>query len=1017
MRVAKHGEWIGKEEAVPEKTMTENNAGGRLTPAMRRRLRQLAVAVGFIVVYVLLDHSTLSFQIWTEISAWYPPTGLAFAALLGLGPGYAAAILIAADIASIVNYHQPVHSYSFLVGNIEFTAVYSAAALVLRRVVRIDLHLRTVRDVMWLLMVAMVSSSVVAFVGAGFLALDHLIPSQKYLSATLNWWIGDAVAIGSIAPFCMIYVLPGLRRFAGYPEIGTSEEATGKRAESRRESHGVRRTAESALFAVSIVGVLWAALSGHFSRGDQMFYLLFLPLIWMAVRRGLRGATAAILALDTGIIVALRIYPREASELTLLQFLMLILSLAGLVLGTLISERDASEGKLEKEEARMRLLLESTGEAIYGVDTKGECTFCNLAMLRTLGFRSQAGVLGRNIHEMIHHTKRDGTPYPAEECELQEAFQSARKFHAPDELLWRADGTSFDAEIWCYPLLQEGEMQGAVVTFVDITERKKAQEVLRQAKEDAEAANRAKSDFLANMSHEIRTPMNGILGMTTLALETKLDPEQRDYLSMVKSSGESLLTLLNDILDLSKIEAGKLELEIAELSVEDCIEEALWPLALRAQQKGIALVWNVSGDIPEEVRGDATRLRQVLINLAGNALKFTSEGQVGITVRLAESSEDGLVLQFTVSDTGIGIAEDKQKKIFEAFAQADMSTTRRYGGTGLGLSICERLVQLMGGRIWVESEEGRGSKFHFTTKMLRKAGDEEAGAAQIGKKQPGDWRVLIVEDNPINRELLERLLLRWKMQVVLAGSVEEALAKIAESQSAGKRFSTVLIEKDLRSPGGLELAATLHTTSAAEVPVILVHSRLLDAAERKRCAQLGVTRTILKPFRRSTLYEALLESHGEMEEEQSATPEKPAEEIQGSLRILLAEDNFVNQRLITRLLEKMGHVVTVAENGQMALRMLSEKEFDLVAMDMQMPIKDGLEATEEIRAGEKKTGRHLPIVAMTANAFEEDRQRCLRAGMDGYVAKPVTAKSIAMEIRRVMAAQEKSEKQMAPRIG
>src|ERR1700675_3371611 len=716
----------------------------RLTEDTRRKLRQLLVAVCFVALHVLLDRSTMFFQIWTEISAWYPPTGLAFAVLIGFGPLYALPILIATYIASILNYHQPVVSFSFLVGNIEFTLVLTAAALLLRRAVKIDLHLRSLRDVTWLLLIAVLASCVTAFVGTGFLAIDHLIPSRDYVHAALNWWVGDAVAIASIAPFCLIHVLPRLRRFAGYSEPASTPADRVLAMVGRHELRGIRRAGESALFAVCITAVLWMSLSGRWSRGNEMFFLLFLPLIWMAVRRGLRGATAAILALDSGIIVALRIYPRGPSELTLLQFLMLILSLAGLVLGALISERDAGEQKLSQEEGRMRLLLESTGEAIYGMDIKGECTFCNLAMLRLLRYASQDGVLGRNIHDVIHHTRRDGSPYPRDECVLQTKFRAGNKFHETDELLWRSDGTSFDAEIWCYPLLQQGHMLGAVVTFVDITERKKTQEVLQQAKEDAEAANRAKSEFLANMSHEIRTPMNGILGMTTLALETNLDSEQRDYLSMVKSSGESLLTLLNDILDLSKIEAGKLDLEIAELSVEDCIEEALQPLVLNAQHKGIELVWNISEDIPSAVRGDPTRLRQVLINLAGNALKFTNQGQVAIYARLAEATADGWLLEFTVSDTGIGIPEGKQKKIFEAFTQADTSTTRRFGGTGLGLSICHRLVHLMGGRIWVESEEGRGSKFHFTTTVLREVARENASRAPSGIAQTNGWRVLAV---------------------------------------------------------------------------------------------------------------------------------------------------------------------------------------------------------------------------------------------------------------------------------
>jgi PAS domain S-box-containing protein len=977
-----------------------------LAPDAPRKLRWLAIAAGLVAAHVLLDRSTITSQIWTEISAWYPPTGLAFAALLGLGPGYALAILLACYISSIVNYHQPVYSFSFLVGNIEFTAVLSAAALVLRRVVKIDLHLRSLRDVMWLLLVAFLSSGVEAFVGTGFLAADHLIPAREYFPATMNWWIGDAVSIGSIAPFCLIYVLPRLRRFAGYAELSGTTEDVAIPTRGRHEAQGMWRSLESGLFALSIVAALWVALSGYWFRGSELFYLLFLPLIWMAVRRGLRGATAAILALDSGIIFSLRIYPRAADELTLLQFLMLILSLAGLVLGALISERDAGEQRLSEKEERMRLLLESTGEAIYGLDIKGKCTFCNLAMLRLLGYASQDAVLGRNIHEVIHHTRRDGSAYPLDECSLQADYRAGRRFHGVDELLWRADGTSFDAEMWCYPLLQQGEMEGAVVTFVDITERKKIEEALRQAKEDAEAANRAKSDFLANMSHEIRTPMNGILGMTTLALETNLDTEQRAYLSMVKSSGESLLTLLNGILDLSKIEAGKLELEIAELYVEDCIEDALQPLAFSAQLKGIELVWNAEGNIPGVLRGDATRLRQVLINLAANALKFTNAGQVAIYARNAGAVEDSVLLEFTVSDTGIGIPLEKQKKIFEAFAQGDMSTTRRYGGTGLGLSICERLVHLMGGRIWVESEEGLGSKFYFTTRLLRATAAENVSVTEAERLALPMRHVLAIDDHPVNRELLVRLLARWGMQAVAAASAEEALALLQESRRTGENFSAILIEKDLRSPGGLTLLATVRALAGSEVCVILLHSRPLDAAEREECQKLGVSRSILKPFRRAALHEALRECHGEVSETRVPVTVQPAKAMRVGLRILLAEDNIVNQRLAARLLEKMGHEVTIAGNGEIALQLCIAQEFDLVAMDMQMPIMDGLEATEAIRTREKISGRHLPIVAMTANAFEEDRQRCRRAGMDGYIAKPITAKAIELEIVRVMSAQE-----------
>jgi two-component system sensor histidine kinase/response regulator len=973
--------------------------------------------VCFIALYVLLDRSTVAFQIWAQISAWYPPTGLALVVLIGLGIRYAPVILLAECIASVVNYHLPVRTYSFVAGNVNFVVVYGAAAMILRRVVKIDWRLRSMRDVSWLLLVGGCSSGIVAFVGTRFLTADHLIPVQQYWYAATNWWIGDAVAIGSIVPFCMIHVLPRLRRFLGYVDGGGSAEPAVHTA-GRHELRGSQRTVESMLFALSVMTVLWAALSGRFSKGDEMFYLLFPPLIVVAVRRGLRGATAAILAMDTGIIAALQVYPRNASELALLQFLMLILSLAGLVLGALISERDESEKRLWQEEARMRLLLDSSGEAIYGVNSKGECTFCNQSLLRLLGYSSQKDLLGRNVHDVTHHTRRDGSPHPREECALQKAFLSGGKVYAADELFWRSDGSSFDAEVWSHPLLEEGVMAGAVVTFVDITERKRAQDALKRAKENAEAANRAKSEFLANMSHEIRTPMNGILGMTTLALETNLDDEQREYLSLVQSSGESLLTLLNDILDLSKIEAGKLDMEVADMSVEDCIEEAVQPLAIKARQKGIELLWDASDEIPRLVRGDATRLRQVLINLLGNALKFTTEGRVTVYAKKAEDTKEGMLLQFTVSDTGIGIPAKKLSEIFEPFAQADTSTTRRYGGTGLGLSICERIVGLMGGRIWVESDEGHGSQFHFTMKTSpgEARAKRESTRSENKNKSHETPRVLVIDESQTSREMLERLLERWEMKSITADSPAKAMEFLTGARGAGEKPSSILIDRDIPGIGAFGLLEAIRRADSRDVPIILVHSRPLEKVERDKFEKLGVMRTILKPFRRSSLYEALRYAHGEVEENEIRTPETLETIGHGPLQILLAEDNEVNQRLISRLLERMGHTVTVVANGQVAVRLSSEQEFDLVAMDMQMPIMDGLEATEEIRKREKHSGKHVPIVAMTANAFQEDRERCRRSGMDGYIAKPVSTKSIQTEIARVLAAHREAKKVELPRM-
>ena len=596
-----------------------------------------------------------------------------------------------------------------------------------------------------------------ASTGTAMLIGDGLVPARDFVKAALNWWVGDAVALTGLTPFLLVFVLPAVRRFGGYEQESPEEHAVEEEPSAADRGVVARRT-ESVAFAAAIAVMFWVVLAGQHAETNEFFYLFFLPLIWMAMRRGLRGATMAILVLNTGIILALRGVPQDAHRLVVLQFLMLILSITGLTLGALISERNATEKRLANEEERVRLLLESTGEAIYGVDPSGKCVFCNPVCVGVLGYGSREEVLGKDMHLLMHHTKRDGSPFPVEECPFFNAFEHGRGHHGFDELLWRADGTSFPAEMWSQPVIRRGKVFGAVAGFVDITQRKRAEEALQKAKEDAEAANRAKSEFLANMSHEIRTPMNGILGMTALALDTQLTAEQEEYLSTVKVAGESLLRLLNDLLDFSKIEAGKMEVEAEDFSIEDCVEEALQPLAPAARKKGIELVWDAEERVPAMVRGDATRLRQIIINLAGNALKFTERGEVAVNVRREFDDHRGTLLRFTVSDTGMGIPREKQGKIFEAFAQADMSTTRKFGGTGLGLSISQRLVKLMGGHIWLESEEGRGSKFSFTVKVH----PASSGAVQEVEERVEGARVVIVDDSESHLRFLRRVLRRGR---------------------------------------------------------------------------------------------------------------------------------------------------------------------------------------------------------------------------------------------------------------
>ena len=699
-----------------------------------------------------------------------------------------------------------------------------------------------------------------------------------------------------------------------------------------------------------------------------------------------------------------------------------LIGLAGLARD--ITARKTAQQELAHQEALLSALINSVQDHIWVLDSEGRYQLGNKAFLESHSLTLEV-LRGKKPVDFFGFER--GTRYNTANLQV---MKSGSMQVREDVVPHPQTGEPMYLELVKTPLRNpQGEAVGLVGIARDITSRKHAELALMQAKDSAEAAERAKAEFLANMSHEIRTPMNAVIGMSDLLQETELTEEQREFADTIRTSGEQLLGLINDILDFSKIESGHLTLEQVPVALSDCVETALDLTAKPATTKGLDLLYWIDDEVPRTMLGDATRLRQIFVNLISNAVKFTHAGEVVVTLTRRVIEDGSAVLHTSVRDTGIGIPADRVDKLFQVFSQVDASTTRHYGGTGLGLAICKRLVQLMGGRIWVESQSGVGSNFQFEIPMHAVLTRPVAWSSS-GQQQLAGKRVLVVDDNATNRRIVDLQTTRWGMHPVSVASGEQALALLA----SGEYFDAALLDVQMPVMDGYELAGRIRAHfSATQLPILVLTSQGTDMAQS---AKLGVAQTLAKPVKSAHLMAALLKAldrpiHPVQRQGTLPQPAAPSSMdspvVQSSdakpklahnypLRILLAEDNLVNQRVAQLILQGLGYTIEVAGNGRIALERLlqasgSSTAFDAVLMDVQMPEMDGLEAARRIRT-DLPAFAQPQIIAMTANAMEGDREQCLAAGMDDYLSKPIKPASLAQAIqaaaeRRAMALHPK----------